>query len=86
MRHVIHNVIAFYEMEAQETCAVLSEVQKSLTASGHELGCEKAPEPTWAQRVDRQIQETEAHLQQQLGDYDRILEGLTGAPRMSASA
>ena len=85
MRHVIHNVIASYEIEAQATCAVLSEVQKSLTASGHELGREKAAEPTWAQIVDRQIEETESHLQQQLWEYDRILEGLTEAPRMSAS-
>ena len=101
MRHVIHNVITFYEMEAQATCAVLSEVQKSLTAfdkgwnsgedqerstqAGANSGLQMA-EPTWAQRVDRQIEETEAHLQQQLCEYDRILEGLTGAQRMSASA
>jgi len=95
MRHVIHNVITFYEMEAQATCAVLSEVQKSLAASDNGRGSGedqersmqagansglRMAEPTWAQRVDRQIEETETHLQQQSYEYDRILEGLTGAP------
>jgi hypothetical protein len=85
--HVIHNIIKFYEMEAQSTCAMLGQVQKSLTASGNGRGsAEDQEEPTWAQRVDRQVEETETRLQRRLREYDRILEGLVGASRISASA
>jgi hypothetical protein len=78
MKHVIDDFITFYETEAQATCAVLSELQKSL----HSLGLEdllipdtdpsrqQTDEPTWADRVDRQIEETERHLQQHVCDRE----------------
>ena len=101
MKRVIHNLSAFYEVEAQAAHILLSPAQNALKASGCEMGSGVAPKeqtqvlgdrglppegPTWEEQVDGQVERTEVYLQQRLYECDRVLEVLTVGSRASPPA
>ncbi len=93
MRHVIHNLIAFDEMEVRAAHALMNHTQRALAQSGGEGDsgrvleegpaqvagnrCLRTEEPTWQEQVDREIEDAEARLQHRICKYDRVLEVLT---------
>lgn len=77
MKHAVHSLIAYYEMEAQAAGILLSQARNALTEFGCEVGsgtawqeqtrfaedpCSGGRKPTWEEEVDGEIRRTEAHL------------------------
>ena len=101
MKRVLHDFIAFHEMEAQAARALLSQTQKALQACRCDGGsargrqgqtqvlgdrCLPAEESTWEQTMERGIEETEARLQQRWCEDDGVLEALVVGPGAWVSA
>jgi len=93
VRHAIRNLVAFYEMEARAAHALLSHAQRALEESGREADsgraqegpaqtpgnrCLRAQQPNWQDKMDREIEDTEARLLYRVYECDRTLEVLTG--------
>jgi hypothetical protein len=83
VKRVIRNLVAFYEMEAQAADVLLSHAQKTLKESDCRVGsqvpenyCPAGEEPTWEEKVDREIARTEVYLQQRVDECDEIMEAL----------